>query len=190
MEVDPAQQLEHYRGELKRAENTLKAAEERVFALTQIVSGLERLVGDTPEQATSSDSPTMTEPGMVTRSRRRRGRTSLKAVLADVMADGQRRDLDAILEAVAESGVFEEPPKRVSFTNRLNDLIREGYLYSPKRGEYELVSSAEAEGNADEPTGPNRGANSAAEDQGRGADHSPPPAPTGYGATAGAAGET
>lgn len=80
---------------------------------------------------------------------------SMPVFLRALMADGHRRTVDEIIDASrAEFG--DELPKRISFTNRLNELVHSGYLHRVRRGVYELAST-EADENPDEPGGPHPG---------------------------------
>jgi hypothetical protein len=68
----------------------------------------------------------------------KRRRKGLKPLLKDVMGDYHVRDVDQIIEAVKILQVYSEGdfPPRLSFTNRLRDLVMDGYLENPSRGVY------------------------------------------------------
>lgn len=68
------------------------------------------------------------------------GHIGLKRVIAVLMSDGTLRDVDEVMDEVVRRNPNAKP-KRVSVTNRLGDLVKEGYLSSPKRGLYELAST-------------------------------------------------
>ena len=131
--------LAHYRSELAAAWQRLDAAKAEVVQLSEIVFGIEQGLGISALDPDRLDfAPTVTD------------------ALRAVMADGRPRSI-ADVDAALHERNFKPRPSRSSITNRLVDLVQQGYLERVKRGRYQLASAAaEAKENGDRAPGPNR----------------------------------
>jgi hypothetical protein len=145
MALDPTQELARTQRLLAEAETQVEVLRMVVNIWKQAAKGDVAVGGIPSAEAVGTATVHQGAPPRPGRQRAKQG-TGLKAILAEVMEDGQRRDVEAVIKAVDEGGFYDALPKRVSFTNRLHDLVTDGYLLQIKRGVYERAS---ANGSAD-----------------------------------------
>lgn len=134
------QNLAAYRAELETAEKRWKDSEADVVALRHIVAGMERRIAKA-EGKPMPDFEPIGQPLTVRRLKRDR-KPSLRLVLQEVMADGETRDLEAVIKSLSETPAYAGSlPARRTIVSRLWDLSQEGYLESPQRGVYRRSTS-------------------------------------------------
>lgn len=203
---DPEQELARYRTQLEEVERSAEGLRQIIALLEDMATGRPfkvKLVseGSTPAMITiPADRLREYRPKGGRRGSGPGGR-SLKQVLRELYADGERRTVDDAVAQVIERGLFTEGslPKRASFTNRLNDLTNEKYLRQVRRGVHELASpngsapSVDADGT--DKAEPDGGQASFQEGEGlesgpAGGTDRPPAGSQAIGATAGAARRT
>src|ERR1700742_380676 len=124
---------------LNQASARVEAAQAEVDELVPLVEGLRarirRLEGPSQMVEGVDKAEPVHSPPRVARTagrrrkapktKRKHGMRPLAVVLRDATAAPGRWTTDDLIQIVADSGEFAVPPKRVSFTNRLNELVRD-----------------------------------------------------------------
>ena len=132
--------LAQYEAMLVAARCRSNEAQREIESLERIVVSMrERLDSLGPRARSSSGLASSDENPLPTY----RGRATLPGFLKRLMADGRRRTLDQIAQAVeADANFVDRRPNRNTLSNRMHELMRSGYVQRVERGIYELAANA------------------------------------------------